>query len=269
VTINNELPSPSYQGSEGTHSSADPHAAPSNGSPASDAHVFFKPNKETTCGIALGVKTKIAELTKSRHGVGLSLDANNLVTKVGSKAARDGVMVGDRIVAIDGEVISADKPAAGILKGIAVGSTVQLKLLGERAAVVVNAVEPDGIAGTCGLKVGHEVISINDEPVTSHQHGTRLLKAAQGEVKISVAGSAGSSSGSQAIEESTHRLNTNSYLSRHRGTRASQLVGDAWLSGRLLAQDNVESTKDVPDSPCDEPTSPRYLSIGQMSSSDL
>ena len=135
VAINNELPSPSYQGSEGTHSSADPHAAPSNGSPASDAHVFFKPNKETTCGIALGVKTKIAELTKSRHGVGLSLDANNLVTKVGSKAARDGVMVGDRIVAIDGEVISADKPASGILKGIAVGSTVQLKLLGERAAV--------------------------------------------------------------------------------------------------------------------------------------
>ena len=97
--------------------------------------------------------------------------------------------MGDRIVAINGEVPSTDKGPEVILSGITNGSTLQLKLLGEQAAVVVNAVEPDGIAATCGLKVGHEVILINGErvKVISRQHGERLIKSTQGEVKISVA----------------------------------------------------------------------------------
>ena len=152
------------------------------------AYVFFKPSQNTTCGITLGARAHFAELTKSRNGLrGVSLEVD-IVTKVQSQAARDGnIKVGDRIIAINGEVPSADEGPDIILSSITNGSTLQLKLLSEQAAVVVNAVEPDGIAATCGLKVGHEVILINSERVTSHQHGERLIKSAQGEVKISVA----------------------------------------------------------------------------------
>ena len=152
------------------------------------AYVFFKPSQNTACGITLGARAHFAELTKSRNGLrGVSLEVD-IVTKVQSQAARDGnIKVGDRIIAINGEVPSADEGPDIILSSITNGSTLQLKLLSEQAAVVVNAVEPDGIAATCGLKVGHEVILINGERVTSHQHGERLIKSAQGEVKISVA----------------------------------------------------------------------------------
>merc|ERR1711935_759523 len=152
------------------------------------ACVFFKPSQNTACGITLGARAHFAELTKSRNGLrGVSLEVG-IVTKVQSQAARDGnIKVGDRIIAINGEVPSADEGPDIILSSITNGSTLQLKLLSEKAAVVVNAVEPNGIAATCGLKVGHEVILINGERVTSHQHGERLIKSAQGEVKISVA----------------------------------------------------------------------------------
>ena len=150
------------------------------------AYAFFKPSQNTTCGITLGARAHFAELTKSRNGLqGVNLEVD-ILTEVDSQAARGGnIKVGDRIVAINGEVPSADKGPDVILSGITNGSTLQLKLLGEQAAVVVNAVEPDGIAATCGLQVGHEVILINGERVTSHQHGERLIKSAQGEVEIS------------------------------------------------------------------------------------
>ena len=75
-------------------------------------------------------------------------------------------------------VITFNKPTVGTECGIFLQS--------KEGPVMIESLEGGGVAKNAGLQVGDTVISINGESVTSHTHGTTLLKAAVGEVKIIV-----------------------------------------------------------------------------------
>ena len=75
--------------------------------------------------------TYSVELLKTPHGLGLTLGPNDAITEISpdSQAARDGrIHVGHRVVSINGEVPTTNKPSSIILQGIAVGSTLKLEL---------------------------------------------------------------------------------------------------------------------------------------------
>ena len=50
----------------------------------------------------------------------------------------------------------------------------------------ISSLDPEGAGADCGLQVGDVLLTINGVPVTSQQQGARMLKSAEGEVKLRI-----------------------------------------------------------------------------------
>ena len=191
---------------------------------ATTTKVLFKPSQNTSCGVTLGTKTHSAVVVNALEPDGLAaasgLTVSDEVLSINGESVTSHLHAVALIRSTQGEVritvagSEAPTPATGGSQMVAPTTTQTARdyvratttkvlfkpsqntscgvTLGTKthSAVVVNALEPDGLAAASGLTVSDEVLSINGESVTSHLHAVALLRSTQGEVRITVAGSA-------------------------------------------------------------------------------
>lgn len=181
-------------------------------------------NRGNSCGELdaspdVGGPNKLVAFTKtadSPSGLNLQVDQIHGVIVSGidraEEAARSGLLVGDRILAIDGIPIRSDASAFKHLDGANEGQQVAItvadsmrtvmldkttgRLLGlsikdapsSSRGVLIHSIEGGSLADTAALCAGDTIFSVNEQLVHTHDQAVARMDAAKGEVRLVVSG---------------------------------------------------------------------------------